>query len=226
MADYARWTPLPKRNLLSTLSRVPAWQWVIVLSLVALMSYMRWTIGAERGESIAIRLSFVPLFSLLALLPLTSMAMNRPSAALRDLARKQIRKGYSVRMTVLEDDVPIGQDEGLVFIVGEELEYIGLQTSFHISTNDVEVPEQFLATGALWSEPAEKWRFGNAREHYLWGFVVRDHPKFRIHFFPLAANDGSVYRPLHIWYRQPPGETSSRTLPPLEPLPGYKAPAR
>jgi hypothetical protein len=225
MPENAEWRAAPHRSRFGWLANVPKTYWVIAILTVALMSYIRWTIGVDRGESVATRLIFVPFFVALVVPLLFSLSINKPSRMLIERTKNEKRKFHLVKMTLLRDDQPIGQDEGLLFMQGDELSYEGLLTSFHVTTGDVEAPLESFANGSLLSASEEQWRFGNLSDKLAWGFVLRRHPEVRVYFFPLIATGSeSLYKPLFCWLQQPRSEASGTLLPPLEPQPGYKPP--
>lgn len=149
----------------------------------------------------------------------------KPSSELLERAKKEQRDCYLVKMTVHKDDRSIGQDEGLVFLVEDELIYEGLLTSFRIATGDVDAQIDKYANGPLMREKDERWKFGNRDGKAAWGFLLRDRPDIWVYFFPLeVARRSSIYQPLFAWFYRTPAKGTASIFPPTEPLPGYKAP--
>jgi hypothetical protein len=221
--NSAQWKEMPKRSRFAALARVPTLHWVIAFCFVAIMFYVRWMTGLDRGESVGVRLLFAPLYIFMAGVCVFSFSFRRPSRELIKHARNQARKGHPVRMTILKHDQPIGQDEGLVFLVGDELIYDGLLTTFHITRADVDVPLDQFANGALLFAKDSEWKFGNKDGPSAWGFLLKNHPEYRVYFFPLNIEGlVSIYQPLYTWLRRTSGAEHGPVLPPMQPQPGFK----
>jgi hypothetical protein len=152
-----------------------------------------------------------------------ALSTNRPSRELIQRARIEPRKGHVVKLTVLKGDKPIGHDEGLVFLVGDEMIYEGLLTSFHITTADVEAPFDKFATGPLLSSSSEQWNYGNLSGDLAWGFALKARPEYRVYYYPLRlSGHDSIYRPLFRWLKLPASGQTGPLLPPLESQPGFQ----
>lgn len=230
MPVHAKWKEKPRQSWLhkklAPCAKVPIWHWLVAFVVIVLVATLQYQGGQERGESGLLMFLFVPLYILMVMQVLLSLSMFRPSRELRLRAHKEQRDCFAVKLTVLKDDCPIGEDEGLVFLEGDELAYEGLLTSFRVTTGDVEAPiEQFADGPLLRRANADKWKYGNLSGPSAWGFILRAHPDVRLFFFPLKiAGRISIYRPLFTWLRRAPAEKSDSILPPIEPLPGYSPP--
>jgi hypothetical protein len=207
--------------VLATAANVPTWHWVLGLVVISLISYSYWLIGAERGESRLERLVVVLLLPLMITPLIIALSTNRPSRELIKRARIEPRKGHAVKLTVLKENQPIGHDEGLVFLAGDQMIYEGLLTSFHITTADVDAPLDQFATGPLLSSRSEQWNYGNLSSDSAWGFALKARPEYRVYFFPLRLiGHDSIYRPLFRWLKLPACKQTGPLLPPLESQPG------
>ena len=208
--------------MLATAANVPTRHWLVGFVVISLIAFSYWQIGTERGEKLPERLVFVPLWFFLFTPLIILLSNNRPSRDLIKRARTEDRKGHAVKMTVIKCDQPIGQDEGLVFLVGDELIYEGLFTSFHITTADVDAPFDKFATGPLLSSSSEQWKYGNLSNTSAWGFPLKADPEYRVYFYPLSlSGHDSIYQPLFRWLKRPPCEARGPLSPPLEPQPGF-----
>lgn len=205
------------------LTEVPAAKWFGFVLILALMGLVVWR-NLSRGKNILESLlpAATPLFMVGVLLK--GEAIMRPHPRLRRRLRVlSARVAYPVRMTVLRDDVPFGQDDGVVSFVRGALSFEGVRTSFRIAPADVSVPKGGFADGPLMKE--ENWRYGNRSDGSAWGFDVVGQAGVRVYFFPLKARGyGSIYEPLYRWLMEAPVASGETLLPPLDPLPGFVPP--
>ncbi len=227
---YAQWKERPRQTWLQerlvTFRAVPAWKWTVLFAVVALLAVLRWQNLVERGEPVIFVLLLIPLHLLIGLQVLTMGSIVQPSPALLERAKNEQRECFLVKMTVHNGEHPIGQDEGLVFFVEDELIYEGFLTSFRIATGDVDAQIDMYADGPLMRAKDEQWKFGNLDGKAAWGFLLRDHPDIRVNFFPLEGGGrSSIYQPLFAWLRREPAIGTASVFPPKEPLPGLKQPS-
>ena len=208
------------------LRKVPLWHWGLAMLVLGSFFVLKVSQIGRGKEPTWLLPLWIGVFGSMAYNLLVASSLDRPG---RDLARRlrfrSNARACPVLMTVLVDDVPVGQSEGLAIFEDGALRFEGEATAFRLNRADVVAPREAFADGPLIRNEDSKWRFGNWGDGSAWGFLLEERPDVRVNFFPLKAKGfPSIYKPLFEWLREEPEGREGTVLPPLVPQRGFKFP--